>query len=229
MISCMNTSPIQRSLFPQLDAPTQETVIATLDPHLSLLREAIMEPWRDFQNRRGEDRYFTDLAEDEAAQWLTMQATHRIKAVFHGMSGFRILSRHGKSILLLEDKLAITVKKMTRRRNGKGSREEITRSNYPTRRNQFYWDQRRSNDEPDVPRVILGYMLFKEVTDIQILIAYPRTMKRGVEWSWRLPEVAVPATESFVPRIAAGTEEDVPDRGYSISAIEQSSEGSGVE
>src|SRR4051794_34340037 len=102
----------QRSLFPQLAVPSQADVIAALQPHYPLLWETVMCPWEVFRTYRETDPNFIDLNEEEAGVWLTMQAAKRARRLFAGRAGFRISERHRKLVIVLEEKLSITIKKL---------------------------------------------------------------------------------------------------------------------
>src|SRR5262245_54827417 len=119
----MSTPPIQRSLFPQLPIPNQADVIASLTPHFPLLWQTIMGPWEEFLEYRATDKHFCDLTEDEIGQWLTIQATHRARQLFHGRHGFKLLTWHGKLTLVLEAQLAMSIKKLRRRSRRRGQPE----------------------------------------------------------------------------------------------------------
>src|SRR5262249_4784480 len=133
----MNTNePIQRDLFPRLPMPTQESVISVMTPHFPHLWHTIMDPWEEFLQYRSADKNFTELTEDEAGQWLTIQAAHRARQFFDGKPGFRLMPQHGKLVIVMEQKLLITIKKLRKRRVRAGGPEVLVRSNYLTKRNQ---------------------------------------------------------------------------------------------
>lgn len=215
LILMSDTTPVyQRGLFPQLPMPTEGEVHEALTPHYPLLWECIMGPWKDFLERRGNDRAFTDLTEDESAQWLTIQAAHRARQLLTDPSTFRLLNLHGKLVIVIKDKYAFTIKKMTKRMLRPGGQERLMRSNYLTTRNKNLWNQIIDTALPDYPRLILGYELLKELTDVSILIAYPRTNKRSVRWAYCMPKQS-----RMVPQVfAASTEQaEEPERGFRIT------------
>jgi hypothetical protein len=187
---------IQRGLFAQLPIPTQGQVHDVLSPHYELFWNCIMEPWHEFLEYRATDRNFSDLSEDEAAQWLTIQATHRARQFFDGKEGFRLLTLHRKLVIVFQEQLAITIKKLSKRRKRAGSLEELERSNYLTRRNRRFWNEQIDNGFPDVPRIILGY--------------------QRVFWAYRMPSPALSAPQIFSP---AASDQEQPERGYVIAPI----------
>jgi hypothetical protein len=212
----MDKPLFQRSLYGGLPIPSQADVIARLAPHFPLLWHTIMDPWEEFLQYRASDKNFADWTEDEVAQWLTIQATHRARNFFDGKAGFRLLDRHRKLVMVVNEALAITIKKLTNRTKRPGGEPWMTRSNYLTRSNRDYWSQRRATDAPDVPRVIFGYMLLKEITDIRVYVAYARTRKLGVEWAYRMPNQAPLAPVAFPPRVAAASDEQ-SEKGFVIT------------
>jgi hypothetical protein len=205
----------QRPLFSELPIPTESEVHEILTPHYPLLWQILMEPWDDFLERRGNDRAFTDMTEDESAQWLTMQAGHMARRLLCGNPQFRLLTFYNKLVIIVEDKFAITIKKLTKRRVKLGDKERLQRSNYLTCRNKALWRQRRGPSLPDYPRIIFGYQLLKELTKISLFIAYPRTLKRGVLWAYAVPDQSRIAPQIFEP--SSVPSEDI-DKGFDITA-----------
>jgi hypothetical protein len=203
----------QRSLFGDLAIPSQADVIATLEPHFLHLWHTIADPWCEFQQYRETDRNFQDFTEEETAQWLTIQATHRARGFFDTDLNVRPATRYRKLILIVNDKLAVTIKKLTRRRRP-GGQDELTRSNYLTRANVNYWSQRRVEPQFDYPRVILGYQLLNEITEIKILIAFPRTQRRGVQWAYEIPPQA-PLVQTTLSRLEI-VEQNDSQKGFVI-------------
>jgi hypothetical protein len=217
----MDTRYFQRSLFPQLPSLTEADVIGALTPHYPLFWHTIMEPWKRFLKYRAKNRDFSGWSIAETADWLTFQATRKARQLLYGKEGFRLITRHGKLLIIFEERLAITIKKLTRRSWRRGQPEELTRSNFLTESNKAYWDQRRRTDFPDFPRVILGYELLKEITQVRVLIAYPRSQARGVEWACPIPRQTPLTQETYTPRIITGGEEQ-PEKGFVITPPDQS-------
>jgi hypothetical protein len=218
ILAMENYKPLQRSLFPSLPIPSQDEVIKSLTPQFLYLWHTIRDPWDEFLEYRANDRNFQDFTEEETAYWMTIQSAHRAKQFFDGRKGVRILTRHRKLVLLFDEKLAVTIKKLTKRRKRRGQKEHLTRSNNLTKANKNYWNQQRTEPEVDMPRVILGYQLLKEITEIKILIAYARTTQLGVEWAYEIP-AQIPITTPVEPRILVG-EDDTAQKGFTIEAAE---------
>ena len=220
---------LQQSLFPALPVPSQADVVATLEPDFPLFWDCVMGPWADFQTYRASDPNFTDLDEDNAAVWLTMQASIRARQMFDGRDGFQVVNRHGKPVIVVRQKLAVTVKKLTRRLNPKTGRRLLTRSNIDTPANSEFWGQLANGDSQNVPRVILGYELLKELSEIRLLIAYPRTRGRAMEWEYRIPAQAQPL-RAFQPPSPTPTPVDEPRKGFTITSRRETVErGTGSE
>ena len=49
----------------------------------------------------------------------------------------------------------------------------ITFSSYNTEQNRSYWLQQQVDGFPRIPRIIVGYLFVKEMTEIKIFVAYP--------------------------------------------------------
>lgn len=211
----MSNPSIQRDLFPGHPTPSQAEVMAIVQPHSDFLVRSVYDPYQGFLQRRATDRDFADLEEDQAAQWITMQATHRARGFFDGRQGVRLMTVHRKLLIVIDERLAITIKKLTVRRIN--DRERITRSNYLTRRNRRFHNQQIVEDAPSLPRVMLGYIFRKELTEIEIYMAYARTRCRLVEW---VTPLSLQQPVAFVPQVATPAEEQ-PARGFSIGPVEQ--------
>jgi hypothetical protein len=208
----MNQTPMQPHLFASLPVPSQAEVMADIDRHAEFLFWSVKDPFVEFLQYRATDKNFADFTEDEAAQWLTIQAAHRAKGFFDGKPGVQVQTRHGKLIIVLDEKLSVTIKKLTVRRiKGK---ERVTRSNYLTRRNRKFHNQQTVDGVPSIPRVILGYILQKELTEIKVFIAYAKTRRRTVEWMSELTFERLVAPQVFAPQVA--TEDQTAAKGFVI-------------
>jgi hypothetical protein len=183
----MSTHERQTVLFPQLEPINQEDAVAALSPDYQVLWDTLMCPWHDFQQRRSTDHMFREMDTWDAAQWLTMQARIHAQDAFHDHEYIRPRRlKSGMFILEYRESFAIVVKKLTVRRVP-GRPPELCRSNNLNRSNKDYWDQRKRDDFPDMSRIILGYLLERELTTIKIYIAYPRTRCLGLLWYYRMP------------------------------------------
>jgi hypothetical protein len=217
----------QQHLWDRTPEPSEAEVRDALSPHDPFLWHSIHDPFGELLEYRESDKNFTDLTEEEAAQWLTIQASHRLRALLHGKPGFKLVENYRKTAFIVDEKFVITIKKLTRRSRKPGQIERLMRSNYPTDRNKAYWDQRRGGDLPSIPRVILGYELINEVTEIRIFVAYPRTKGFGVEWAYLMP-AQLPLT-IMQPTLALVSDSENDDQGFVITGIpdSQSSESEG--
>jgi hypothetical protein len=185
----------QGSLF-RLPYLCEDDMRNVITPYHPFLWSVVMEPWTDLLARRADDRAFTDLTEEEMAIWLTMRAGKMAQAIFHGREGIEVRLWHRKPVIVIPDALVIIIKKLTKRKINGGEKKELTRSNFTTHRNVRVHNQQPVYDLPDVPRVVLGYELLEEATDIKLFIAYPRTKGKGFDWVYRLPE-PMAATPEF--------------------------------
>ena len=182
----MDTTPyVQRSLF-QLPYLSEEELRAIIKPFHPFLWPVVMVPWEDLVDRRGRDKSFTDMTEEEMAIWLTMQAGKMAVAIFDGKPGIEVRKWFRKPVVIIPDVLAIVIKKLTKRRLRRCGEKELARSNFLTNRNKSLWNQEPIAGLPDIPRVILGYEFAKEATELRLYIAYPRTRGHGVDWAYRL-------------------------------------------
>ena len=174
-----------------------------------------MDPWEEFLNYRATDRNFCDFTEGETAQWLTIQASHRARRLCDGVEGIRLMTIHRKLVIVVQEKLAVTIKKLREQWNPRTGKIEIVRSNYLTERNRRLWNQERGEESIDYPRILLGYMLSREITQIKVLLAYARTRCLRVEWATPMPSQPPVVSTVFSPRSASDTDEQ-PVTGFSI-------------
>jgi len=183
----MSIPPGQRGLWPQLDYIDREEVQDRLGPHTTLLWRVAHEPFDDWMHRRETDPAFHRWDCSDVAQWLHIQMKLCAQRLFsdHGDIKPRRLNS-GMFVLDCCEKFAITIKKLHIPKRGAGV-GEYCRSNYPTASNLDYWDQRQDHEFPNYPRVILGYMLEREMTAIRIIIGYPRSRSLELNWYYFLP------------------------------------------
>ena len=208
----------------RLPVLSQDEVHEVCQPHYPLLWHTIMDPWERFLEYRESDENFTGFSEGETAQWLTIQATRRARHLLSGAEGVRFLMPHGKLVIVLQDTLAIAIKKLRRRFNQKTRRWEIVRSNYLTMRNQSLWNQERGEDFLKFPRLILGYMFNPEITQITPMLAYPRSRRLAVDWALEIPSQADLHSDNFAPRLLAPTADDQPTFGFQLSPADDRDE-----
>jgi len=221
---------IQRTLYDRQFRPmNQEEMLNVLEPHLSNFQDVLLGPWEDFQDYRENDKNFIDMKEGDCAVWLTMQAQIRARELLDGKPGFRLIDLHQKLVIVVDEKIAVTIKKLTMRQIQALDRPHLERSNYTTKRNVKLWNQQRDAEIPDFPRVILGYQLLKEITEIHSVIAYCRSRTRRVEWAHALPLVAASAPIGFTPKIAATSNEEYEDKGFTISETDAATQTTGTE
>lgn len=177
----------QPSLFSrdQLQNLTEEDVqthLADINPYLWA---AVVNPFDDLQMRRESDEAFRILDEGQTAQWLRPQIVFWAKKIFGLNDAMRCCRRRQQVSFEYKDAIAICFKKVTKRWHQSGSRLE--RSNYLTSQNKDYWQQRKLDGFPDIPRVVVGYELLREMTDIRVLVGYPRTRHRDFQWIYEMP------------------------------------------
>ena len=177
----------QRNLFSgdQLQVLTEhdvQEVLIDINPHLWA---AVVNPFDDLRERRETDGAFRILDEGQTAQWLRPQIIHHAKMIFRDNDAMPCYTSRQQVFFTYKDATAICFKKVTERWHDGESRLE--RSNYLTSQNKDYWQQRQVHGFPDVPRVIVGYELLKEMTEVRVLIGYPRTRQRGFLWVYEMP------------------------------------------
>jgi hypothetical protein len=177
----------QGEMFPRIPDPTEERVRGLLEPYNPRLRETVMLSWHDLQQRRDCDAAFRRLSGKHLAWWLHGQALHHARELFADQPLRPTELSNGMFALRLRDELLVTLKKLNRK-NSKKRVGAPQRSNYLTPTNRDYHDQRRRADFPDMPRVILGYVLLRAETEIEVIIAYPRTQGLGFSWYYELPD-----------------------------------------
>ncbi len=190
-----------------------QELLADINPYLWA---AVVNPFDDLQERRENDEAFRILDEGQTAQWLRPQIVHRAKRIFEHNDAMRCYTRRRQLLFEYKDAIAICFKKVTKRRYRGSSRLE--RSNYLTLQNKDYWQQRKLEGFPDIPRIIVGYELLMEMTDIGVLVGYPRTRQRGFQWIYNMAN-----QDNALLRIVAehqekkhGYEDDAEDPGFIV-------------
>jgi hypothetical protein len=178
----------QKSLFSgkQFHALMEEDVRDVLKDIYPFLWAAVVNPFDDLLDRRKRDDGFRILDEGQTAQWLRPQIVDQAKRIFHSDEDMKCYTRRQQVFFEYRDAISICFKKITKRRRKRGG-SRLERSNYLTPQNREYWYQRRLEGFPDLPRIIVGYELIKEMTDIRILVGYPRSRQRGFQWTYEMP------------------------------------------
>jgi hypothetical protein len=168
----------------------------------------IREPFDDLLVRRVNDPAFRILDEGETAQWLRPQVIERARHLFDGSPDVRVEKKKQQLFVNCRGRVAITPKKLKPRWRSAG----LTFSSYNTSQNKDYWEQRRNNGFPDLPRLIVGYQFVKEMTDIRIWVAYPSG--KWLRNCFLMPDQTGVVLGIFKPApIEAGEDED---KGYVV-------------
>lgn len=144
-----------------------EGLISPLYPQLWRM---IREPFDDLVGRRANDSAFRLLDEGESAQWLRPQIVAKATDILGPRSDVRLEKRHGQFLINYKNEVAITPKKFRK----KWLSTNLTFSSYPTDQNTQYWGQCPVGGFEPIPRIIVGYRFVHLMTDIQILVAYPK-------------------------------------------------------
>ena len=233
----MNTTDfrgVQPNLFgPRFQRMSQEEMVDILEPHFPVLHDSVMGPWEELVEYRTNDKNFIDMKEGDCAVWLTMQSQIRARSLLDGKPGFHLFDQHQKLVIVIEEKIAVTIKKLTYRQRKAADRPRLERSNYSTPRNVKFWDQRRDSGIPDYPRVILGYELLKEITEVRLVIAYSRSQGKHVDWAYVMPPQPSLVPVGFTPQLAPvpmdDRHDDLDKKGFSISEADTSEQAAGGE
>jgi hypothetical protein len=180
---------IQGSLFEKSPVLSEVQVDGILRPIYPQLWRTIMEPWQEFQRYRATDPNFSDFEEEDVAWFLHSLIKPRVCVVFEqNPSGAVVRMFERKPTIVIPNQLAVTIKKLKKRRIKKNGPEVLTRSHYNTPRSRKYYNDEEVDDGPAEPRVIVGYMLLELATKIQIVVANPRVRRKGFLWSYLMPE-----------------------------------------
>ena len=178
-----------------------QELLVDINPYLWA---AVVNPFDDLQDRRENDEAFRILDDGQTAQWLRPQIVHQAKRIFEHNDAMRCHTRRQQVLFEYKDSIAICFKKVTKRWHRGSSRLE--RSNYLTSQNRDYWQQQKLEGFADIPRIIVGYELLMEMTDIRVLIGYPRTRQRDFRWIY-----AMANQDDALRRIVAEREESKHD------------------
>ncbi|HMO86569.1 MAG TPA: hypothetical protein PKC18_16785 [Lacipirellulaceae bacterium] len=93
------------------------------------------------------------------------------KVLLHGRDGIRFHKHRGQFQIIYRDSVAIIPKKL--KLAGRG-RTRLSFSSYDSDQNKSHWAQQPTEGFDDLPRVMLGYLPQKEMTEIKTMVLYPR-------------------------------------------------------
>ena len=197
----------QKSLFSSI-VLTEEWLRSAVAPLYPQLWSMIRQPFDDLVARRASDPAFRILDEGETAQWLRPQIVEQARRLFDGHPDVKVEKRSQQLYLNYRNELAITPKKLRPKRRAVG----LTFSSYNTPQNKDYWQQREVQGLPMLPRILVGYQLVRELTDIKIWVAYPY----GKELSdcFLMPDQSGSIVGLFQPARDGAVTDD--DKGYSV-------------
>lgn len=148
---------------------SEDQMEAAIEPIYPHLWQMIWGPFSDLLRRRSEDAAFRIMDEGETAQWLRPQIVATARVLFEGNPDVQVEKRRSQLRIKYRNQLAITPKKFRRKWMDRG----LTFSSFETPQNKNYWRQRAVEGIDGLPRIIIGYRFIAEMTDIQVLIAYP--------------------------------------------------------
>jgi hypothetical protein len=220
------TRTIQGSLF-QLPPIDPEKVRTDLEPVSPDLWDLMMGVWRDFLDYREQDPNFQGMEEYDIAEFVTSLAYRRAKKMASDDGRMKVERLNGKYVLIVLEKYEMKIKKLTSRRIRAGGPIVMTRSNYQTPTNLAYYNQDQAvGSGLDLPRIILGYQLVDETSDIRLLIAYPRSKTRAVLWFYELPK-----SEGITrPRLAeSATAAESHEVGFEFTVNDDEARSSGTD
>jgi len=225
--------PRQLSLFAAgvtPDAITEQHIAPLLTDCSPLLWHAIHLPWQEFQLDRARDARFRDLSVGPAAWWLHTQIVRTAKKLTDDCPELELTCSpewHQQFSLNLGNELVIVFKKLVRRWSRRLGRHVLERSNYLTKHNCDFWEQRRDAGFIDAPRIIIGYEPIREMTEIKIHVGYPRSRGRGFAWLYEMPNQMEAAARRFGAAVPPAHEQEIR-RGFNFSDKENKSSDRGA-
>lgn len=205
---------------------SEEVVRRNLEPVMASLWDLIESCWNDLCHYREADQNFHDMSHCDIAGFVTSLAYRRAKKLFDGDPTVKVRELNGKPVLIVADKYEMKIKKLTKRKLRPNGQYELTRSNYPTPTDLAYYSQMPVQNGTDLPRLVLGYQLIKEATEIKIWIAFPRRKTRGMLWSFEMS----PPIAAYRPKLvvsAADHQDDLEKKFEILSANEEQQESRG--
>jgi hypothetical protein len=195
--------------------PTAQQLLADVNP---LLWQSIMAPWDDFQVSRRDDPRFRDLNEGEAAWWLHTQVKRMAQTLCDDSDDLGITAHttnDNQFYLNLRNELVLVFKKLVRVYSRKQRCHVFVRRNYPTKHNCEFWEQRAAAGI-NAPRLVVGYLPIKALTEARVFIGYPRTMGRRFDWIYEMPDQAKVAYERFARRRPDAADSEIDSRGFTV-------------
>ena len=206
------------SLFPQYDYLNECQVLGIVNPILPALSCVVMDSWQALLNLRSDNPEFAGWDEGDCAALVTRFAYTRAVRTFTDCRNIQLLFRYRKLAIEIDEKLAVIVKKLTPRRKRWSDKPRLTRSHYLTPRSAKLYLQAQAPDDdlPQMPRVVLGYVFEKEITEIRLVLAYPRSTTRGFEWIHPVTPQGQIGLGVFSP---GPDEDDGDDKGYTVEPV----------
>lgn len=148
---------------------SEDQLEALLEPIYPQLWGMIHEPFVAFSDFRQRYPEFRILSEGESAVFLRPQIAQSARVFFSNLPDVKIRTIQHQFLLEYKESVLITPKKFRVDFRGR-----LTFSSYNTRRNRQYWGQASLDGVPNLPRIIVGYKFVEEMSNIQIMVAYPR-------------------------------------------------------
>ena len=213
----MSCSHQQKYLFDSLGELDPDRVFAKVVPSLPRLRGAVREIFQDLVRRRSEDPAFRRMSEGQSAWWLWTQIHHFAKDDFHGDATLEYRRVKQQDYVVACESVIVVYKKLKRRTDRTG-RSVLVPANYRTRQNIDLWGQRAIDGIPDLPRVVFGYELVEELTEIKCYLGLPKGSNSLLRWHREIEnlefddEQADPVFES----------KPIPDLGFEIEEVQES-------
>ncbi|MFO0957375.1 MAG: hypothetical protein U0800_07890 [Isosphaeraceae bacterium] len=199
----------QTGMFPGQFLPERD-LLDKLSPIMPGLCSMIRQPFEDLRERRANDPAFRIMDEGETAQWLRPQIIQKARVLFQDSGKGTVLKKRSQVYLRYGDDFAIVPKKL----KPKEKSDRLTFSSYDTLQNVNYWNQQAVDGLPNLPRLIVGYVFLKEMTEIKIWIAYPRGKSAGIYIL--APEADGGILGIYDPGPAGPSPDEEEDRGFRI-------------
>lgn len=157
----------------------QVDLIKAAAPHYPPLWRSVMVPWNGWIDRRRDDPMFRSFQAVDLAWFMSRQIREQAIVEFAGTSA-RPLIQGQNFALVLDEMIVVTFKKL-KRVNG-----AILKANHFQKENDAYYRQRSRDGFPDFPRLVVGYMPLKELSEVKLYLGLPRGNR--FEWLQEIPD-----------------------------------------
>jgi hypothetical protein len=197
-----------------IDPQVVQEILENINPYLWA---SLTMPFDDLQERRSIDSDFLNMTEGESAVWLRPKIVRLANRIFENNDAIQFHNIRQQKFWTYQDRLAFSFKKIKWYKPRRGP-QYLARSNYRTSQNVDFWSQRSMEGFPDLPRILISYLVVDELTDIKVIVGLPEVGTKKFRWTYVMPDQneAVIRLEADYQTRRADHHDDEDDRGFIV-------------